>query len=153
MGADIAALIMKEFVIDCEDTTVAVDGGPDAMKLLARMVGGSKMFTTIFDPFHRPAEAQGRETYQHVLGIKLTANAKSTADMTLEEIYADIKVQYYIRLRALFVLTGLSIILSLLIVFINAYNLGLFGILLKWFVALLNVLTIIWAILFVIFII
>src|ERR1700733_3607944 len=88
MGADIAALIMKEFVIDCEDTTVAVDGGPDAMKLLARMVGGSNMFTTIFDPFHRPAEAQGRETYQHVLGIKLTANAKSTADMTLEEIYA-----------------------------------------------------------------
>lgn len=74
-------------------------------------------------------------------------------DETLEEIYADIKIQYYIRLRALFVLTGLSIILSLVIVFINGYNLGWFGILLKWLVALLNVGTIVWAILFVIFII
>ena len=67
-------------------------------------------------------------------------------DETLEEIYADIKSQYYTRLRALFILTGLSIILSLLVVFINGYNLGWFGIFIKWIVALLNVVTIGWAI-------
>ena len=74
-------------------------------------------------------------------------------DETLEEIYADIKIQYFTRLRALFILTGLSITLSLLVVFINGYNLGGFGILVKWLVALLNIATIVWAIWFVIFIV
>ncbi len=74
-------------------------------------------------------------------------------DETLEEIYADIKIQYYTRLKTLFILTGLSIVLSLLIVYINGYDLGWLGIMLKSVVALLNVITIGWAIWFVIFII
>jgi hypothetical protein len=74
-------------------------------------------------------------------------------DETLEEIYADIKIQYYTRLKTLFILTGLSIVFSLFIVYINAYDLGWFGIISKSVVALLNVVTIGWAIWFVIFII
>ena len=74
-------------------------------------------------------------------------------DETLEEIYADIKIQYYSRLKTLFILAGLSIILSLLVVFLNGYNLHWFGIILQFLVALLNILTIGWAIWFVIFII
>lgn len=74
-------------------------------------------------------------------------------DETLEEIYADIKKQYYTRLKVLFILTGLSIGLSLAVVYINGYDLGYAGAVIKWLVALLNILTIYWAIWFVIFII
>jgi hypothetical protein len=74
-------------------------------------------------------------------------------DETLEEIYADIKIQYYRRLKILFILTGLSVILSLLVVFLNGYDLHWFGLILQSLTALLNILTIGWAIWFVIFII
>jgi len=74
-------------------------------------------------------------------------------DETLEEIYADIKNQYYKRLRILFILTGLSIFLSLLIVYLNGFDLRMFGNILIFLVGLLNTLTIGWAIGFVIFII
>lgn len=74
-------------------------------------------------------------------------------DETLEEIYIEIRKQYYSRLKTLFVLTGLSIILSLLVVYINGYDLGCLGLGIKVGVALLNIVTIVWAISFVILII
>lgn len=74
-------------------------------------------------------------------------------DETLEEIYVDIKRQYYKRIKTLFILTGLSIILSLATVWLNGYDLDFAGIIIQSVVAALNVATIVWAILFVVFII
>jgi len=74
-------------------------------------------------------------------------------DETLEVIYVDIKNQYFKRLKALFILTGLSIILSLVVVFMNGYDFGIYNIIIAVIVGVVNVITVIWAITFVIFII
>ena len=74
-------------------------------------------------------------------------------DETLEEIFADIKSQYFKRLRVLFILTGLSIFFSLLCVYLNGFDLCIFGSFFYITVGLLNTLTIGWAISFVILII
>jgi hypothetical protein len=74
-------------------------------------------------------------------------------DETLEEIYEDIKKQYFTRLRILFMLTGLSIVLSLLVVYMNGFEVGMAGYAFYVFVGLLNLFTIIWAIYFVVFIV
>lgn len=74
-------------------------------------------------------------------------------DETLEEIYAEIKNQYYKRIITLFILTGSSIILSLAMTFLNGFDLRIWGIILKIFVSLLNIVTIIWAIIFILYII
>jgi hypothetical protein len=42
------------------------------------------------------------------------------SDETLEEVYSDIRGQYYKRLKTLLILTGFSIIFSLIVVYINA---------------------------------
>lgn len=74
-------------------------------------------------------------------------------DETLEEIYHDIKHQYYKRIIVLFILTGLSIVLSLFIVFINSFDINIWAVILRGIVALINLVTIVWAIYFVIYII
>ncbi|MBB6129128.1 hypothetical protein [Mucilaginibacter lappiensis] len=74
-------------------------------------------------------------------------------DETLEVIYVDIKNQYFKRLKALFILTGFSILLSLGVVFINGYDFGIYNLVIAIIVGLVNVVTVIWAITFVIFII
>jgi len=56
MGAYVAALVVKELVVDAEDMAVAVDRRADMMGLLARMVGGDQVLAAILDPFYRPAE-------------------------------------------------------------------------------------------------
>ena len=74
-------------------------------------------------------------------------------DETLIEIYADIKKQYFSRLTFLLTLTGLSITFSLILVYLNGFDLGRFSILLVIIVGALNIFTIIQAMLFVIFIV
>ena len=66
-------------------------------------------------------------------------------DETLQEIYADIKRQYFRRFKALFVLTGLSITLGLLVIYLNAYLQGTLANIFAIAVGLLNIFTIIWA--------
>jgi hypothetical protein len=74
-------------------------------------------------------------------------------DETLLEIYADIKKQYFSRLTFLLTLTGLSITFSLVLVYLNGFDLGRFSIFLVLIVGGLNIFTIIQAMLFVIFIV
>lgn len=74
-------------------------------------------------------------------------------DETLEVIYVDIKNQYFKRLKALFILTGFSILLSLGVVFINGYDFGIYNLIIAIIVGVVNIVTVIWAITFVIFII
>ncbi|NHA07940.1 hypothetical protein G7092_29340 [Mucilaginibacter sp. HC2] len=74
-------------------------------------------------------------------------------DETLEVIYVDIKNQYFKRLKALFILTGFSILLSLGVVFINGYDFGIYNLVIAIIVGVVNIVTVIWAITFVIFII
>ncbi len=74
-------------------------------------------------------------------------------DETLEVIYVDIKNQYFKRLKALFILTGFSILLSLGVVFINGYDFGIYNLVIAIIVGVINIVTVIWAITFVIFII
>lgn len=66
-------------------------------------------------------------------------------DETLVEIYAEIKVQYFRRIRTLFILTGSSITLGLGAIILNSFKAGLFLYLFFAMVAVLNVFTIVWA--------
>jgi len=66
-------------------------------------------------------------------------------DETLLEIYAEIKVQFFRRIRTLFMLTGSSIILGLGAIFLNAFDKGLALYVFFALVAVLNIFTIIWA--------
>ncbi|MGQ7856585.1 hypothetical protein ACUN24_20300 [Pedobacter sp. WC2501] len=59
-------------------------------------------------------------------------------DETLLEIYAEIKSQHFEKLCSLLWLTGLSIISSLLIVFVNGFDTGNFIYIFAFIVALLN---------------
>ena len=88
MGAHIAALVVKEFVVDAEDAAVRIDRGARVVALLARMIGGDQVLAPVLDPFHRPAEPQRRDADQHVLGIELAADAEAAADMALEQVHA-----------------------------------------------------------------
>ena len=87
VGAHIGALVVKEFVVDAEDTAVGVYRRPDTMELLARMIGGDEMLAPILDPFHRPAEAERRGADQDILGIELATDAKAAADMAFVEMH------------------------------------------------------------------
>ena len=71
-----------------EDAALGVDRGADLVPLLARVIGGDQMLAPVLDPFHRPAEPQRGEADQHVLGIKLAANAEAAADMPFEQMHA-----------------------------------------------------------------
>ncbi|MBK9402459.1 MAG: hypothetical protein IPN36_16960 [Bacteroidetes bacterium] len=73
-------------------------------------------------------------------------------DGTLVDIYEVIRKQHYKRLKILFVLTGLSIVLSLSVTFLNSYNLGVWGLVYKCLVGGLDVFTVFLAIKFVLFI-
>jgi hypothetical protein len=74
-------------------------------------------------------------------------------DETLEEIYVDIRKQYFRKLSRLLVFTGLSITMSLGVVYLNGYDLGIWSVIIRIGIAVLNLITIAWAIQFVIFII
>ena len=86
MGAYVGALIVKYFILKGENATVTIDGGPNVMILLARMIGGDKVFAAILYPLDWPPQAQSRGAYQNVLRIKFAANAETAADMTLVEV-------------------------------------------------------------------
>lgn len=60
-------------------------------------------------------------------------------DETLEVIYVDIKNQYFKRLKALFILTGFSILLSLGVVFINGYDFGIYNLIIAIIVGVVNI--------------
>ena len=86
VGAHIGALIVEIAVVDGEDHAVGVDGGADAVQLLARVIGRDQMLAPVFDPFHRPVEFPGGDADQHVLRIKLAADAEAAADMGLVDV-------------------------------------------------------------------
>ena len=88
VGAHVAALVVEEFVVDGENVALRVDRGADLVVLLARVIGGDQVLAPVLDPFHRPVEPQRGEADQHVLGIKLAANAEAAADMALEQMHA-----------------------------------------------------------------
>ncbi len=75
---------------------------------------------------------------------------KVEKDETLREIYTDIKAQHFKKLSSLLWLTGFSIILSLLVVFINGFDTGIFLPLFATFVSLLNAYTVLRAVILVI---
>ena len=79
MGAHIGALVVEVEIVDREDAALAVDRRTNAVELLARMIGGDQMLAPVLDPFHRPAEPHGRDADQHVLRIKLAADAEAAA--------------------------------------------------------------------------
>jgi len=74
-------------------------------------------------------------------------------DETLVEIYAEIKRQIYKKFKALFILTGLSITLGLLTLYLNALMAGWAWQLFAILIACLNIFTIAWAGWFFIFIV
>lgn len=74
-------------------------------------------------------------------------------DETLEEVYKSLKAQYFRGLRELLFLTGLSICLSLLIVYMNGFALGWTNCVLRLLGAAVNCLTVWRAIAFVLSII
>jgi hypothetical protein len=74
-------------------------------------------------------------------------------DETLVEIYAEIKRQIYQRFKALFALTGLSIMLGMLIIYLNAFVAGTEWQVCVMLVGALNIFTIAWAGWFFIFIV
>ncbi len=88
MRAHVGALIVEEFAVDRQDAAFRIDRGAHAIVLLARMVGGDEMLAPVLDPFHRPAEPQRGEADQHVLRIKLAADAEAAADMAFVEMHA-----------------------------------------------------------------
>ena len=87
MRAHIGTLVVKELVVDAEDAAFRIDGCTDAMELLAGVVGRDQVLAAILNPFHRPAEADRCSADQNIFGIKLAADAKATADMTLVELH------------------------------------------------------------------
>ena len=74
-------------------------------------------------------------------------------DDTLEEINQEIKKEYFSRARALFSLACFSILFSLAVVYTNGVDLGKYSLYTWIFVGALDILTILWALGFVIFII
>lgn len=78
--------------------------------------------------------------------------AAQSRDETLEEIHDQLKLTYYKRIRVLSIITGLAIVLSLLMVYLNGTSFNL-KVLAFIFTSLINAVAIIGGILFVISII
>ncbi len=87
VGANIAALVVPELVLDREQSTIGGRRGADMVDLVARLVGGDQVLAPVFDPFDRPPQSQCRERRQHVFRIKLAAHPETTADMTFKEMH------------------------------------------------------------------
>ena len=88
VGAHIGALVVEERIIDGEDMPRCVDRGADAMRLLARVIGGDQVLAPILDPLHRAAEGEGGDADQQILGIELAANTEAAADVAFVKLHA-----------------------------------------------------------------
>ena len=86
--AHIGAVVVEEFVVDAEDAAVFVDRRLDFMALLARVIGGDQVFTTILYPFDWLVKFQRGRADQHVFRIHLAADAEAAADMALKQLNA-----------------------------------------------------------------
>ena len=87
MGAHIGAVVVVDHVVDRQDFALLGAGGAHLVVLVARVVGGDQVLAAILDPFHRTVEPHRGDADQHVLGIKLAANAKAAADMRLVALH------------------------------------------------------------------
>ena len=87
MGAHVSALVVEELVVDREDASLRIDRRAYAVPLLARVVARHEVLAPVLDPFDRTAEPHGGDADQHVLGIKLAANAETAADVRLVALH------------------------------------------------------------------
>ena len=87
MRAHIGALVEEELVVDGEDAAFGVDAGADPVLLLARVIGADQMLAPVLDPFDRPVQPHRGDADQHVLRIKLAADAEATAHMRLVDVH------------------------------------------------------------------
>ena len=85
MGPNIRTLVGEERVRQSADEAVGVDCRAQAMNLIPRVIGGHQVFPPILDPFDWQAKPQSSGADQHILGIKLTTDAKSAADMAFAQ--------------------------------------------------------------------
>ncbi len=87
VGAHVGTVVVEELILDAEDAAFYIDGGAHSMRLLARMVGGDQVLAPVLDPLYRPLEFQRRGTDQHVLRVKLAADAEAAADVALVKLH------------------------------------------------------------------
>ena len=97
--AHIGAVVVKEFVVDAENAALRVDGGADAVDLLARMIGGDQMLAPVLDPLDRRLEDERGGADQHVLGIDFAADAEAAADMALIKLHGVARPSQHLRQR------------------------------------------------------
>ena len=82
----IGALVGIDLVVEPEDEAARIDGGADAVDLVARVVEGEQVLAPVLDPLDRPSEPGRGDADQHVLGVELAPHAEAAADMALEEL-------------------------------------------------------------------
>ena len=57
------------------------------MMLITTLISRHHVFLAVFNPFHRTSQTHRGDQHQHILRIKLSANAKPTTGMTLMKLY------------------------------------------------------------------
>ena len=82
----VGALVGKDLVVEPEDEAARIDGGADAVHLVARVVEREQVLAPVLDPLDRPAEPGRGDADQHVLRVELAPHTEPAADMALEEL-------------------------------------------------------------------
>ena len=86
MGTHVGALIVEYLIFNCENTAIAIDGSPDLMVLLTRVVSGDEMLAAIFYPLHRPPHSKRSAANQYVLRVEFTPNAETAANVSFVQM-------------------------------------------------------------------
>ena len=86
MAPHIGALVGENLVVEPEDEAARIDGGADAVHLVARVVEREQVLAPVLDPLHGPAEPGRGDADQHVFRVELAPHAEAAADMALEEL-------------------------------------------------------------------
>ncbi|CAB4936022.1 unannotated protein [freshwater metagenome] len=81
--AHIGTLIEPKLIVEGLNDPFSSHGRAQAVHLIARVVGTDEVLASVLDPRNRSAQLPRRPTHQRILGVELTPNSESAADVIL----------------------------------------------------------------------
>ena len=88
LRADVGALVDPVRAAEAEQRPVGLRRHLELVHLRAGVVGGDEVLRPVLDPPHGPADAEGEQRDEDVLGVELAAGAEAAADVDLDEPHA-----------------------------------------------------------------
>ena len=86
--AQVGAVVVPQLVAQREQAVLLVEGGLEAVQLLARVVGGDEVLRAVLDPLDGSPERAREVRDEQILGVELPAHAEAAAGVRAPDRHA-----------------------------------------------------------------